>query len=280
MKPFIILIAAALACAGIIQGGAALAEYMISALPAASQANGAVVEFLFTTFIFGPILLAGLIGAAATGINPVRLGRRPGMYLGLGALIGGLGLAGAAGYASLSGGLAVGSGPDSSVTLLLLGSALVLLQAASEEIYFRGWLQPFLAGNWGTVPAVLVTAIIFAAMHAMGGARTPFSLLNLLLGGLLFGLLAVQGRGIAAPLAAHLAWNWTEMIGLGLFPNPGTSGFGAMVDLDLVGSAFWGGGEEGLNASVPMTVSLLALLIPVAMLAYGGRVRVSRPAGT
>ncbi len=87
------------------------------------------------------------------------------------------------------------------------------------------------------------------------------ALVNLMLGGVLFGLLALRSGGLAAPVAAHFAWNATEDLGFGLVPNPGIGPLGALVDLDLAGPAHWGGSEEGLNTSVGMTVVLAALVV-------------------
>ena len=88
--------------------------------------------------------------------------------------------------------------------------------------------------------------------------------MNLTLGGVLFGLLAWRSGGLGASIAAHAGWNWAETILFGLDPNPGTGGFGAIHDLDLVGAMRWGGSTEGLNASLAMTIVLAALILPLA----------------
>jgi membrane protease YdiL (CAAX protease family) len=136
----------------------------------------------------------------------------------------------------------------------------------SEEVYFRGWLQPVLAERWGAVAAVSLSALAFAALHILGGARSPITLVNLFFGGLLFGALAHYRQGLAGAVAAHFAWNWTEQMVLGLDPNPGLGSFGAFYNLELAGSPYWGGSEEGLNASLAMTITLAALLVPVLLL--------------
>jgi membrane protease YdiL (CAAX protease family) len=100
----------------------------------------------------------------------------------------------------------------------------------------------------------------------MGGARSPTTLLNLVLGGLLFGLLAARGGGIAAAAAAHASWNWGERIFAGLDPNPGVGAFGAIRNYDIVGPLLWGGSDEGLNASLAMTMALVALLAALIVL--------------
>ena len=161
--------------------------------------------------------------------------------------------------------------------MLLLGSLVTFGQAASEEVFFRGWLQPVLARAWGPAIAIAITAAAFAGLHIAGGARTPVTLVNLALGGIVFGLLAWRSGGIAASIAAHAGWNWSEGILFGLDPNPGTGSFGAIHDLDLAGAALWGGSPEGLNASIAMTLVLAALLLPLA-LSRAGRLNSSSTA--
>jgi uncharacterized protein len=114
--------------------------------------------------------------------------------------------------------------------------------------------------------------VAFAALHVAGGARAPLSLVNLFLGGIMFGLFAARTGGIAAALGVHFAWNGAEQLLVGLDPN-GQDGawvgtFGALVDHDLRGAAIWGGSEEGLNASAGMTIALLAIVVPLAILSW------------
>ncbi|HMP55013.1 MAG TPA: CPBP family intramembrane metalloprotease, partial [Novosphingobium sp.] len=68
------------------------------------------------------------------------------------------------------------------------------------------------------------------------------------------------------PWAAHFAWNATEDAGLGLVPNPGNGPLGSLFDFDLVGSALWGGGPEGLNASIGTAAALVALIVPLLLI--------------
>lgn len=166
-------------------------------------------------------------------------------------------------YAAMAGGLTRQPGtPD--IGLLLIMTPLILFQCVIEEIYFRGWIQPVLTRAFGPLIGVGVTAMAFAALHIPGIAQSLLSVVNITLAGLLFGLLAWRTGGLMAPMAAHFAWNWTESLGLGLFPNPGVDPT-AIVDLDLTGPALWGGSPEGLNASLAATFVLLALCVPLLL---------------
>lgn len=272
MKAVIVLIAAVLLCGLIVYFGPTAAESLIPYLSAEQQQDMATLETLFSVVIFGSLLLFAIVGGALTRINPLKVGRRPFQSLSIGLAIGLGGVIAAAALAWIAGALGPMADVEQPLTLLLWGTAVIFLQTTSEEVYFRGWLQPVLAARWGKTTAVVVAALAFSALHVMGGVRSPTSLVNLFLGGLLFGFLAAYKGGLTAAIGAHFAWNASEQLLFGLDPNPGVGSFGSLMDLDLAGAAAWGGSDEGLNASVGMTVALLALLVPLGMLAQG-RVR-------
>ena len=181
---------------------------------------------------------------------------------GTGCAVGLGGLVLAIGYCALAGTLGWGVGPVTRAALPV-GVLVTLLQVVAEEAMFRGYVQPLLVRGAGAGVAVPLTAVAFAGLHAVVGGVEPVMLANMLLGGVLFGLLALY-RGLGAAIGAHFAWNMVEQLGVGLDPNPGTGAFGAVIDLDLSGAAHWGGSAAGLNGSWAMAIALLAAILFVA----------------
>ncbi len=236
----------------------------------AGTATGATSEALFTVLVFGPLLAFALAGAALSGLPAWGLGQRPLHTSGQGFALGLGGVLLATGYAALAGTLRHGTAGGISLALLA-GVLVIALQVAAEETMFRGWLQPLLARVVGTPLAVGGIAIAFAALHVLAGTSDGVGLINLMLGGVLFGVLAARSGGIAGAFAAHFAWNATEQLVLGLDPNPGVGSFGALADLDLVGSPRWGGSGEGLNASWAMAIALCVVLVPILLWPFRGR---------
>ncbi|MEU6006349.1 CPBP family glutamic-type intramembrane protease [Streptomyces sp. NPDC047453] len=78
---------------------------------------------------------------------------------------------------------------------------LVPLQSAAEEYVFRGWLLQaagaFLRSPW---LAVLPQAVLFAAAHGWG---TPWGFADLLVFGVVAGLLTIRTGGLEASIALH-----------------------------------------------------------------------------
>lgn len=148
--------------------------------------------------------------------------------------------------------------------LFLLGTLVIFIQVLGEEVLLRGLLQPLLTRAWGGALGVLLTALTFTFIHVVGGWTNPVSLLNITLAGIWFGLLALRTSGLAAPTLAHFGYNWGEEMLIGTSPNPGIGDFGALIDYDLAGSGILGGSVDGFNASIILSLVLLALVAPLA----------------
>lgn len=213
------------------------------------------------------VAVALYLGAAAVAASLLsgdagrfNLGTNPWHRAGAGLLLGVAGLCWSLFAAGLGG--RVVPGQVAPTLLLLIGTVAVAAQVAGEEVFFRGWLQPALARLLPVSAAILLTSLSFAAVHLFGGVRSPVSLLNIALAGGWFGLLAWRGGGLAAPVAAHGGWNAGEALLTGV-DQPGLGPWGAVVDLELSGPAIWGGGPEGLNASIIVTLVLCGLILLV-----------------
>jgi membrane protease YdiL (CAAX protease family) len=261
--------AVAIVLAAILIGaGPRFADIIVSKAGIVDAAAG---EAVFTTLVFGAIALAAVAGGRIAGMKPWALGERPGVMLGAGAVTGIGAIALAIAYTGLAGTLGFGAASSPTIGGLAAGVLVVMIQVVAEEIYFRGWVQPMLARAIDTAPAVLAAGTAFGLLHALGGATGVIVLLNMIVGGVLFGTLAARGGGVAGAIGAHGAWNLTEQLGVGLDPNPGVGNFGAVADWNLHGAAAWGGSADGLNASWAMLLALLAAVATTAMLPWRQR---------
>jgi membrane protease YdiL (CAAX protease family) len=91
--------------------------------------------------------------------------------------------------------------------------ALVLLVGVYsplvQEVVFRGVLLNGLARWAGALPALAVSAVIFAAVHASTGAA---SVLQTFAFGLVTGALFLRTRSLTVPIAMHVATNTTASL--------------------------------------------------------------------
>ncbi len=264
-RGWIVLVIGALTVAVAVVGGRALGSTLatIAAGRMAGPWSEIVQQGLFYLCVFTPLWLVAAVAGVLEGRSVWRAEPRfPAMAL-AGAAMGAAGFGLAVALAWMTHVVTEAPPSLSLAGGVLAGALLVLFQAGAEEIFFRGWIQPVLCARVGPWVGLIVTAALFAALHMVGGARGPLSIVNLLLGGLWFGLLALRTGGLWTALGAHWAWNWTESCGLGLDPNPGVGPTGALIDFDLVGPTLWSGGADGMNGSLATTIVLAVLIVGV-----------------
>jgi membrane protease YdiL (CAAX protease family) len=87
--------------------------------------------------------------------------------------------------------------------LLVLG---LVLGPILEESLFRGCLLPVLAESTGTIPAVIITAVVFAIFHGPTNLEHCFAFTAT---GISYGWLRLASRSTIAPALMHAAYNLT-----------------------------------------------------------------------
>jgi membrane protease YdiL (CAAX protease family) len=154
-------------------------------------------------------------------------------------------------------------------THALLGSeaivvAVIIVNAAGEEILFRGYLFQRLMEIIGPVGATILAAGLFSAAHFLDG-RTPtvFSVLNIFLAGTFFTLGYLRTGSLWFPIASHAAWNLVHGKIVGL-PVSGLD-FGASVLRTLPSGPEWlTGGSFGAEGSLTTTIAMTAGILLLA----------------
>lgn len=87
--------------------------------------------------------------------------------------------------------------------LLILG---LVFGPILEESFFRGCLLPVLALSTGTIPAVVISGVVFAAFH---GPTDVAHWVALTATGIAYGWMRVASRSTTAPALMHAAYNLT-----------------------------------------------------------------------
>jgi membrane protease YdiL (CAAX protease family) len=111
-----------------------------------------------------------------------------------------------------------------SAGLLVAASAfgVTIVLVLVEELMFRGVALRQLRCIFGDRAAILLSAVLFGVYHLIQsdnwGMGAAFSFLMPCLGGVLFGIAAVQSRGLALPLGLHLGGNWVQAALTGFAP--------------------------------------------------------------
>jgi len=125
--------------------------------------------------------------------------------------------------------------------------------ALAEEAIFRGYLWSLFELRLGLRAAYWATTLLFALAHGANPGLGPLAALNLLLAGLLLGILR-RGWGFGAAVGWHLGWNF----GLGGILSLPVSGlvFPGLVRVSPTAPELWAGGTFGPEGGLVATLVL------------------------
>ena len=105
-------------------------------------------------------------------------------------------------------------------TAVFLGVTAIAVAPLVEEVVFRGFIYPVVERRWGSVAAVLLTALMFTSLHVtqLWGSWMAVSLI--LLVGLALSLVRALTGALFPAFLLHLAYNTTlcllSLVGLAL----------------------------------------------------------------
>jgi membrane protease YdiL (CAAX protease family) len=117
--------------------------------------------------------------------------------------------------------------------------------------------------------ALLITALIFTALHAFNPSISWVSVLNLFLAGMLLGVTYLRDQQLAFPIGLHLSWNFAQGPLFGFHVSGMDLKKGAVLETWIVeGSpSYLTGGGFGLEGSILLSI-LQILLIPVLYMGW------------
>ena len=138
-----------------------------------------------------------------------------------------------------------------------------LLQGGTEEVATRGWLLTRIAARTNLPLAIAISSSLFGILH-MGNAGVTFlSVLNIILDGVLAGLLFIYTDSIWLVVAQHGTWNYVQGNLLG-FQVSGTGADASIFSFTMGDGPNWlTGGAFGAEGSIITTLVLFVSLVIV-----------------
>jgi uncharacterized protein len=101
---------------------------------------------------------------------------------------------------------------------LALTAVIMLAVGIGEETLFRGYIQTDLMRKYGNIPALVVTSLIFAAIHIVmlisGQEVSPLSIFNIFLAALVMGYMYIITGSICASIGFHF---FQDFLAAGVF---------------------------------------------------------------
>lgn len=183
--------------------------------------------------------------------------------LGLGLLIGVLYFGAVAGLMALAGSYRI-SGARFDWLPLLIWFMHFFVVAVFEEIIFRGILFRMIDDRWNTGVALIISALVFGAVHLSNPGATLWSAFAIAVeAGLLLGAAYKWSGTLWLPIGIHWAWNFVQgdILGFAVSGLPVTNKVFSAI---ITGPDWITGGRFGAEASVPAVV--VGLLVTILFL--------------
>lgn len=149
---------------------------------------------------------------------------------------------------------------------LLYSLFFYILVSLTEEIMVRGFvLGRLLNTQMNRFVALLLSSIIFSLLHLLNPGISVFSLINIVLAGILLGASYLYTRNLAFPLSLHLFWNWIQGPILG-FKVSGNDTSTSLLSLQLEENNPLNGGDFGFEGSILSSILIVVLAIIIIFL--------------
>lgn len=142
-------------------------------------------------------------------------------------------------------------------------TALLLLAAFLEELAVRGYPFQVLAEARGPAIAVGATALVFGALHGANPGVGRIAIVNTILAGILLGIMYWRTLSLWLVTGAHLAWNWTMGVAVGL-PVSGLDVRGDGETIRVGGPETLTGGDYGPEGGALLGLVTLAGILWLA----------------
>jgi membrane protease YdiL (CAAX protease family) len=155
-----------------------------------------------------------------------------------------------------------------SMTAMMASTLGMTLAAAGEEVMMRGYVLQELMSKFSTASSVIVSSLMFTALHGGQLAQSDMAAvgaLNIFLASVLLSLAYLVTRTLWLPIGIHAGWNVMQGPVLGINVS-GTDMATTWQPVTLSGPEMMTGGAFGLEASVLGLIGpTLGILMMLAM---------------
>lgn len=145
--------------------------------------------------------------------------------------------------------------PSHCIGLMIQGLISCLGIAIGEEVLYRGYLFGYLRKGYGFLAGIILSSIVFSAVHIPDGNRTLLQLVNIVAIGILLALISAHYKNVWTPIGFHWVWNLLEMY---VFPvSTNTSEKGILRFIPTSGHANVGPENDILTMVIIIAVSVV-----------------------
>jgi membrane protease YdiL (CAAX protease family) len=141
--------------------------------------------------------------------------------------------------------------------------AIAFSVAIFEEILLRGIIFRITEEKLGSYVSLILSGVIFGAVHLMNPSSTLLSSLCIGLVGIIFGASYIYSRSLWLPIAIHFSWNFLQS---GIFGavTSGNEKTNSLFNTQISGSELITGGDFGPEGTIQAT--LLWLIVAILLM--------------
>ena len=150
------------------------------------------------------------------------------------------------------------------ISNVIIPFTIAFTVAVFEEILIRGIIFRIIEEKLGSYISLLISAIIFGALHLLNPNSTLIS--GLCIGieaGLLLGAAYIYTRNLWFPIAIHFAWNFMQSGIFGAITS-GNEKTSSLLTTKLTGNSFITGGEFGPEGTIQALI--FCVLVSIVLL--------------
>lgn len=159
------------------------------------------------------------------------------------------------------------------VSSIIIPLTVAFSVAIFEEILIRGIIFRIVEERLGSYISLLITAIIFGALHLANPHSTLLS--GLCVGieaGFLMGVAYIYARNLWFPIAIHFAWNFVQSGIFGAITS-GNEKTSSLITTKITGSPLFTGGEFGPEGTIQAIIFCLLASILLMILSENKVIR-------
>lgn len=146
-------------------------------------------------------------------------------------------------------------------TSLLVELVVFIFVGINEELFCRGYCMTILKQTKKAWVPLIVSAIIFAAMHSMNGGISLLAYINLFLFGIFMGYLFMKTKNIWMCIGYHITWNYFQGDIFGFLVSGNNTD--SIYKIKVLSSNIINGGSFGPEGGLVVTTLLIISILVV-----------------
>jgi membrane protease YdiL (CAAX protease family) len=141
-----------------------------------------------------------------------------------------------------------------SISKIIIPFTVAFTVAIFEEILIRGIIFRIVEEKLGSIISLIISAIVFGALHLANPNSTIISSLCISIeAGLLLGLAFIYTRNLWFPIAIHFSWNFLQSGIFGAITS-GNENTSSLLTTKITGNTLITGGEFGPEGTIQATL--------------------------